>query len=281
MKAMKVGLSVLILGLGMAFAASHTGGRFLAHPSENDLLASELMGAPVFVTETEVDVDVVVTENGVEVMTVEEISQDWENVADVNDFLLAPDGTIRGVLVDVGGFLGIGGYQVMVGMEALNFVRQQDSDELYVVFTSTREELEEAPEYQDDPTAGEMSNEDEASTDETQAEEARRLGVPEEQMEGFETVDVGTLTVDELTSASVYDRLNEPVSDIHDVQLAAEGEEVVAVLIDVGGFLGLGARTVAVAIDQIEIQMDPERDDLRVYLNMTREELENLPEYDE
>lgn len=100
-------------------------------------------------------------------------------------------------------------------------------------------------------------------------------------MEGFEPIDVGTLTVDELTSASVYDRLNEPVSDIHDVQLSSEGSDVVAVLIDVGGFLGIGARTVAVDIDQIEIQVDPERDDLRVYLNMTREELEALPEYDQ
>lgn len=272
MKAMKLGLSVLILGLGMAFAVSHTGGPFLAHPEENDLRASALMGATVFVTEA----DVAAT-------TVDAVPEDWESVASVDDILLAQDGTIRGVLVDIGGFLGIGSRQVMVSADALSFVRQQESDDLYVVFTSTQEALEEAPEYQDDPTANEdeMASEEEASTDQAQAEEERRLGVPEEQMEGFEPVDVGTLTVDELTSASVYDRLNEPVSDIHDVQLSSEGSDVVAVLIDVGGFLGIGARTVAVDIDQIEIQVDPERDDLRVYLNMTREELEALPEYDQ
>lgn len=269
MKAMITVLSVLMLGLGGAFAQSQSDGRFLAQPEESDLRASELMGANVFVTEA----DVAAT-------TVDEVPEEWESVASIDDFLLAQDGTIRGVLVDVGGFLGIGSRQVMVSMDALSFVRQQDSDDLYVVLTSTEEELEEAPEYEHDPMAGETSSDDEARTDETRAEEERRLGVPEDQMEGFEPVEVGTLTVDELTSAAVYDRLNEPVSDIHDVQLSSEGSEVVAVLIDVGGFLGLGARTVAVDIDQIEIQMDPERDDLRVYLDMTREELEALPEHE-
>lgn len=293
MKTMIIGLSVLMLGLGMAFAASHTDGRFLAHPGENDLRASDLMGATVFVTEAEVAAT-----------TVQDVPQDWESVATIEDFLLAQDGTIRGVLVDVGGFLGIGARQVMVSMAELNLVRQQDSDDLYVVFNSTREELEQAPEYQNDPMASdttdeemmdeettneemmdeemsdeEMTAQEESSADQAQADEARRLGVPEEAMEGFQLVDVGTLTVDELKSAAVYDRLNEPVSDISDVQLSSEGSEVVAVLIDVGGFLGLGARTVAVDIDQIEIQMDPERNDLRVYLDMTREELEALPEY--
>lgn len=144
-----------MLGLGTAFAASHTGGPFLAHPDESDPRASDLMGATVFVTEA----DVAAT-------TVDEVPEEWESVASVDDFLLAQDGTIRGVLVDVGGFLGIGSRQVMVSMDALSFVRQQASDDLYVVFTSTEEALEEAPEYQHDPTAGEMSGEDAMDSEE-------------------------------------------------------------------------------------------------------------------
>lgn len=269
MKTMIVGLSVLMLGLGAAFAAGHIDSRFLANPGEADLLASELMGATVYLTETEVDVDVYVTENDVEVMTVTEVSEDWESVAGVDDFLLAQDGTIRGVLVDVGGFLGIGGRQVMVGMDALNFVYQEESDELYLVFTATREELEQAPEYQDEVQDDSMAD-----------EEARLPGVPEEPIEGYESVDVDTLTVDDLTGASVYDRFNEPVSDIADVELSDGAEDVTAVLIDVGGFLGMFERTVAVDISQVEIQMDPEGNDIRVYLDMTEEELQNLPEYE-
>lgn len=271
LKTMATGICVLMLGLGVAFADNHSDGRFLQQPSDDDLRASVLMGADVFVSETDVSET-----------TVEDIPEDWESVASVDDVLLARDGTIRGVLVDVGGFLGIGAREVMVSMDALSIVRQQESDDLYVVFTSTREELEEAPEYQDDPAAGETMDEEGASdADANQADDGRRLGVPEEPMEGFEPIEAGTLTVDELTSATVYDRLNERVSDIRDVQLSSEGQEVVAVLIDVGGFLGLGARTVAVDIDEIEIQADPERDDLRVYLDMTREELEDLPEHEE
>lgn len=279
MKTMIVGLSVLMLGLGAAFAAGHIDSRFLANPGEADLLASELMGATVYLTETEVDVDVYVTENDVEVMTVTEVSEDWESVAGVDDFLLAQDGTIRGVLVDVGGFLGIGGRQVMVGMDALNFVYQEESDELYLVFTATREELEQAPEYQNEVQDDSMAD-DQASDDEMTDEEARLPGVPEEPIEGYESVDVDTLTVDDLTGASVYDRFNEPVSDIADVELSDGAEDVTAVLIDVGGFLGMFERTVAVDISQVEIQMDPEGNDIRVYLDMTEEELQNLPEYE-
>lgn len=282
MKAMIIGLSTLMLGLGVAFAQDQAGDRFLTQAGESDLRASELMAATVYVTEADVSTT-----------TVEDVPEDWESVASVDDFLLSQDGTLRGILVDVGGFLGIGARQVMVSSDALTFVRQEASDGLHVVFTSTREELEEAPEYQDDSMAGETNDEEapradeeeasaeedeEASSDEAQAEDAPPVGVPEEPMEGFEPVDVGTLTVDELRSAAVYDRLNEQVSGIEDVQLAAEGGQVVAVLIDVGGFLGIGARTVAVDIEEIEIQVDPERDDVRVYLNMTRDELEGLPE---
>jgi hypothetical protein len=45
------------------------------------------------------------------------------------------------------------------------------------------------------------------------------------------------------------------------------------------GSSALGARTVAVDMDQLDIQYDPQADDVRVYLAMTEEELENLPEY--
>ena len=269
MKTIMILLSTLVLGLGVAFAQDQADGRFLERPGENDLRASELMGATVYVTDTEVAAT-----------TVDAVPEEWENVANIDDFVLSPDGTIRGVLVDVGGFLGIGARQVMVNMDALNFVRQQDADGVYVVFMSTREELEQAPEYRHEVMTDEAAAEEEPRADEPMADDERRLGVPDEPLEGFQPVEVGTLTVDELTNAAVYDRFNERVSGIRDVQLSGDGTEVVGVLIDVGGFLGLGARTVAVDMDQLEIQVDPERNDVRVYLNMTREELENLPEHE-
>ena len=42
----------------------------------------------------------------------------------------------------VAGFLGVGARSVMVSMDALHIVREHGPDEIFVVFTSTREELE-------------------------------------------------------------------------------------------------------------------------------------------
>lgn len=135
-EAMKRGLGVRSLGLGMALAASHSGGPFLAHPDENDLRASDSMGATVFVTEA----DVAAT-------TVDAVPEEWESVASIDDFLLAQDGTIRGVLVDVGGFLGIGARTVAVDSDQIEIQVDPERDDSRVYLNMTREELEALPEY--------------------------------------------------------------------------------------------------------------------------------------
>ena len=258
MKATMMILITLVIGFGMAFAQVETDDRFLERAAVTDLRASDLMGATVYVT----DAAVVTT-------TVDEPLENWESVASVDDFVVAPDGRIRGVLVDVGGFLGIGARTVMVDMDALQLVHERDSDTVHVVLTATREELENAPEFDEDTIASQ------ARTD-----FAGRLGVPETPPAGFEPVAATELTVDDLTGADVYDRYGDRVSGIADVVLSPSADEVEAVLIDVGGFLGLFTRTVAIDIDQLVIQTGADGE-VRVYLDMTEEQLEALPEHDE
>lgn len=52
------------------------------------------------------------------------------------------------------------------------------------------------------------------------------------------------------------------------------------VLVDVGGFLGLGARTVAIPFAELEVFQN-EGGDLHIYLPWTEDELAAVPEYDE
>ena len=47
-----------------------------------------------------------------------------------------------------------------------------------------------------------------------------------------------------------------------------------------GGFLGIGERSVAVAFDEVEIKRADNGDELRVYTDMSRGDLEQMPEYD-
>ncbi len=246
-----------VLALGSALAQG--GVMFESSGIEGDFLATELIGADLYTTATTLD------QNRFQVDTVPD---DWEQIASISNLVLGMDGQVRGVLVDVGGFLGIGARTVMLTMDSVRIATQSDSDLVYAVINATREELEAAPEYEVyDRTA--MMNDD-ASTP--------LIGVAEPQ-EGFVVVEWSTLTVDQLRTAAVYDINNERVSDISDVLLGTD-ETVEAVLIDVGGFLGIGARTVAIPMDQLEIQGNEDISDLRVYLAITEEQLEALPEYE-
>jgi len=63
------------------------------------------------------------------------------------------------------------------------------------------------------------------------------------------------------------------IGDIEDVVAGPDGQ-VTSVLIDVGGFLGIGSKRVAVDVNRLEM-----RDDRLVVLDMTEEQVEELPEY--
>jgi hypothetical protein len=271
MKTFLLAAFLFVFGSGMAVAQQQAAdGVFLQQAEADDMWASDLLGANVHVTQAEID----------DTTPIDTAPDGWEVVANISELVVTHDGMIRGALLDVGGFLGLGARTVMVSMDALRFVPRADTNEAFIVFTATREQLEAAPEY-DDTIRGDRRP---VGRDGVAAPGARvpttddRLGV-RDPAEGFQRADLATLTVDELTSAVVYDRFDERVSGIRDVLLSGDGTSVEAVLIDIGGFLGLGARTVAVGMDQLEIFYDAQRDDIRVYLAMTEQELEALPEY--
>ena len=81
----------------------------------------------------------------------------------------------------------------------------------------------------------------------------------------------------ELIGATVYDPADENLGSISDIVFAKEGG-VEAVVIGVGGFLGIGAKNVAVSFDQIEQSIDAEGN-LKLILNASKEELDAAPEY--
>ncbi|SDB33364.1 PRC-barrel domain-containing protein [Desulfonatronum thiosulfatophilum] len=96
-------------------------------------------------------------------------------------------------------------------------------------------------------------------------------------MEGYERVAPELITVEDLRNADVYDVNHENLGNVDEVLISQEGE-IERVVLNVGGFLGLGAHSIAIGIDELEIHQDAD-DDLRVYVPMTEEELRNHPEY--
>jgi sporulation protein YlmC with PRC-barrel domain len=82
--------------------------------------------------------------------------------------------------------------------------------------------------------------------------------------EGFQQVEASSITAEELQEAPVYGMDDREIASVNDVQLDENGQ-IQYFVMDVGGFLGIGARNVAVGFDEATIVRDEagEHPDLR------------------
>ncbi len=88
------------------------------------------------------------------------------------------------------------------------------------------------------------------------------------------------LTAEDLEGVALFDATDERVGEISDIVLTDDGQ-VEQVIVDVGGFLGLGEKPVAVAFEEIEISRDQagEADALEATTSLTIEEFEAMKEW--
>lgn len=82
------------------------------------------------------------------------------------------------------------------------------------------------------------------------------------------------MTIDQVEEGSVYDSTGERIGEVDDVLIGADGSSM-AVSLDVGGFIGIGEKDVVIPVDDLS----PTENGFSV--NMTREQLEALPEYED
>jgi hypothetical protein len=83
-----------------------------------------------------------------------------------------------------------------------------------------------------------------------------------------------TLGDSEIVGKTVVSQDGEEIGEIDEVLTDPNTQQQVAV-IDVGGFLGIGEKSVAVALDELQLS-----DDGRVRSDLTRETLQSQPEHD-
>ena len=96
--------------------------------------------------------------------------------------------------------------------------------------------------------------------------------------EGLTPFDEFGLSADDLRGIGVYGNDDSQIGAISDVLVNPDGS-FDAVIVDVGGFLGLGARPVAVAADDLVFSADT-FGNRYLFLNTTRQQLETAPAYD-
>lgn len=71
-----------------------------------------------------------------------------EDIGEVQDLIIGDDGRIVGVVVQTGGFLGLGGQNVGLGWDELEHTQEDDETVFYV--DMEEDALREAPEYEQD-----------------------------------------------------------------------------------------------------------------------------------
>jgi len=86
------------------------------------------------------------------------------------------------------------------------------------------------------------------------------------------------IIANDLINTTVYDPDNRNIGEVHDVVMTKDGK-IDAVVLDVGGFLGIGEKPVALAFEDLEFRRDTSNR-LYVYVKFTQQQLEQAPKYD-
>ncbi len=257
-----------------AIAQTATTGPFYGQENAESVRASDLIGTRIYASEA-----------AYEGSDAAGVQDGWQDIGEVNDVILSRDGNVEAVLVDIGGFLGMGERQVAVAMTALRFANDSstadNADDWFLVMQADRATLEGAPAWNSAMTDGVTTGE--ATTDGTMATDGTVTATAPDatsgmssSREGYTTVAATEITSDMLDGATVMDRQDASVGTVSNLVIDADGK-ISDVIVDVGGFLGLGTKPVALKLDQLEILRQTDGDDLRIYVGATKEELEAMP----
>ncbi len=282
--------AVLLTLSGGAYADAHSAGFGDVTVQEGDFFATDLIGMRIYNSEVEVDPAARVPD-GAEL--------EWDDIGEINDVIIGQDGKVTAVILGIGGFLGLGERDVSVSMDSIKVVMEDgDSNDRFLVVTTSQEMLENAPEFDrgmgSDMEAANTTAVTETATTEPAAETATTdmatdsamerpmLMRPAYEREGYAEADmemVEALTAEDIQGSYVYGANDETVGEVDSLVMGDDGK-VSQVVINVGGFLGLGEKPVAVTFDELQILKNVDGDDFRIYIDSTKEALEAQPDYE-
>ena len=210
-----------------------------------------------------------------------------QEVGEIDDVVMGQDGKVESVLVDVGGFLGMGSKRVAIPVDEIEMNGER------VVATGLTKERAESMAEHDGTTArttDTQRTDTQRTTSATGTTTGSTMGTTNRSTTGTGTAASGTaagtgaattgraVTAERMIDRTVigrdlYGANDEEVGEIEDVVMGTSGD-VESVLIDIGGFLGMGAKRVAIPVDQISMEGDR-----LVASRLTKAEAEAMPEY--
>ncbi|TPM37755.1 PRC-barrel domain-containing protein [Mesorhizobium sp. B2-3-4] len=230
---------------------------------------------------------------------------DSQNIGSVNDIVLTKEGKAESLVIGVGGFLGIGAKNVTYDFSKAQWAEK--NGDRWLVAQTTKEELQAQPDFNrkayDPVPATTASNEPAVTapatapadttapaaapadkTAEAPAATTPDASAPDQTKTAaidkstLTAMPVGEIRADDLKGTTVYGANDAMVGEIGDVVLAPD-KKADAVIIDVGGFLGIGEKEVAVGMDNLKFMTDKDGKKY-LYTTFTKEQLEKQPAYD-
>ena len=106
----------------------------------------------------------------------------------------------------------------------------------------------------------------------TQRNSANQQGVTATNPAGSDMIRPDEMRASKIIGSTVYDRDNQKLGDVQDIVLGKDGK-VDAVVVGVGGVLGIGGKNVAVKISDIKT------DNNRLTLDRTKQQLQQAANY--
>jgi len=93
------------------------------------------------------------------------------------------------------------------------------------------------------------------------------------------SADASAIYASNVIGKAIYNGQDETIGDVNDLIIGQSGR-VEAVIVGVGGFLGLGEKDVKLAFDDLSMERRGQENNLRIISNMTKEQLEQAPRFE-
>lgn len=227
-------------------------------------------------------------------------SDTWEDIGEINDLLVTMDGNVPSAVIGVGGLLGLGESDVKISLDQIQRVPGEEG-EAFLVVGMSQEELEAMSPYEGIEETAMTTQTEVSETNSTDMAEADVLqGNPDlldeetletdvataetgadmmGEREGFLASDLASLEANRLQGLTVYGAGDENIGEISELILGSGGE-IDQFIIDVGGFIGIDEKPVAMSAAEVSFMEHAETEELRAYIQATEEQLEEMPAYE-
>lgn len=217
-----------------------------------------------------------------------------ETIGEIKSIFINKDGKVDSVIVGIGGFLGVGDREVRIAWSDLKITDDGEK----VMVDMTRDQLKAKPEYRyrneswrgqvftdTGPWAAQPSDARPASDQLAQATQPpadRPADKPSERPNVAATTSTGDFNAagemsgNALIGTTVRDDKREAVGKVEDVYVDSSGA-IKTVVVSVGGFLGVGAKDVAVKWSDLKFSRDDRS--IVIMTTWTKDSLKAMPDY--